>query len=148
MTSRPSPNPAHSRLASDLRLVIARIARKIRQSESAGLTPSQVSALVAVEQLGHARVSDIAVLESVSAPTVTRIVTNLEEAGLLSRADDPSDRRSSRVTLTAQGAAALHHMRTERTAYLQQRLAELTPAERSTLESALPILARIAGDSR
>lgn len=138
----------NSHLASDLRLAVGRVARKIRQSESAGLTPSQVSALVAVEQLGHARVSDIAVLESVSAPTVTRIVANLEDAGLLSRADDPSDRRSSRVTLTAKGAAALHHMRTERTAYLQLRLAELSRGEREVLTAAVPILAKIAGDPR
>ena len=50
-------------IAAELRLVVGRLARKVRLSETSGLTPSQLSALVTIDQIGRARLCDIATAE-------------------------------------------------------------------------------------
>ena len=136
-------NPA---LASDLRLAVGRLARKVRLSETSGLTPSQLSALVTIDQIGRARLCDVANAEGVSAPTATRIVGGLEKAGLVARADDRDDRRATRLALTASGKAALRRIRSNRTAFLQQRLERLDDHDLATLRAALPVLSALAED--
>src|SRR5947199_6942672 len=93
-TDSTAPTPA---LASDLRLAVGRLARKVRLSETSGLTPSQLSALVTIDQIGRARLCDVASAEGISAPTATRIVGGLEKAGLVARTDDREDRRATRL---------------------------------------------------
>lgn len=133
-------------IASDLRLVVGRLARKVRLADTSGLTPSQLSALVSIDQIGSARLCDVAAAEGVSAPTATRIVGALEKAGLVARADDSEDRRATRLVLTASGRAALRRIRSSRTAFLQQRLERLGEDDLATLRAALPVLAALAGD--
>jgi DNA-binding MarR family transcriptional regulator len=131
-------------LADELRLTVGRLARRIRQQSTLGLTPSQYSALVSVDQLQPVRLGDLAAAEGVSAPTVTKVVNLLEVAGLVEREVDASDRRSSFVRLTPAGRESLSRIRTERTAFLRQRLDELSPAQRALLVKALPALAALA----
>lgn len=131
-------------LADELRLTVGRLARRIRQQSTLGLTPSQYSALVSIDQCQPVRLGDLAAAEGVSAPTVTKVVNLLEVAGLVEREVDASDRRSSFVRLTAAGTATLSKIRTERTAFLRQRLDELSPAQRDLLVKALPVLADLA----
>jgi DNA-binding MarR family transcriptional regulator len=133
-------------IASDLRLVVGRLARKVRLSDTSGLTPSQLSALVSIDQIGSARLCDVAAVEGVSAPTATRIVGALEKTGLVARADDSEDRRATRVALTASGRAALRRIRSSRTAFLQQRLERLGEDDLATLRAALPVLAALSED--
>src|SRR5688500_3771123 len=109
---------ATSTIASELRLAVGRLARKVRLSETSGLTPSQLSALVSIDQIGRARLCDVAAAEGVSAPTATRIVGAIEKLGLVARADDSEDRRATRIALTPAGRAALRRIRTNRTAFL------------------------------
>jgi DNA-binding MarR family transcriptional regulator len=139
-------NTATTDLASDLRLAVGRLARKVRLSEPSGLTQSQLSALVTIDQIGHARLVDVAATEGVSAPTATRIVGALEKAGLVARAEDSEDRRATRVALTPAGRAALRRIRSNRTAFLQRRLERLADTDRDTLRAALPVLAALAED--
>jgi DNA-binding MarR family transcriptional regulator len=75
-------------------------------------------------------------------------VANLEAAGLVHRSADPDDRRAARVTLTAAGRSRLTRLRTERNAYLQQRLAALTARDRETLAAALAVLTTLAETGR
>ena len=98
-------------IAAELRLVVGRLARKVRLSETSGLTPSQLSALVTIDQIGRARLCDIATAEGVSAPTATRIVGGVEKLGLVARTDDSEDRRATRLALTPAGRAALRGAR-------------------------------------
>ena len=133
-------------IASDLRLAVGRLARKVRLSETSGLTPSQLSALVTIDQIGRARLCDVATAEGVSAPTATRIVGAIEKLGLVARADDVDDRRATRVAVTPAGRAALRRIRTNRTAFLQQRLERLGEHDLAVLRGALPVLAALAED--
>ena len=118
----------------------------MRLSETSGLTPSQLSALVTIDQIGRARLCDVATAEGVSAPTATRIVGAIEKLGLVARADDADDRRATRVAVTPAGRAALRRIRTNRTAFLQQRLERLGEHDLAVLRAALPVLAALAED--
>jgi DNA-binding MarR family transcriptional regulator len=138
--------PLTPALASDLRLAVGRLARKVRLSETSGLTPSQLSALVTIDQIGRARLCDVAIAEGVSAPTATRIVDALEKTGLVARADDSEDRRAIRVAVTPSGKTALRRIRSNRTAFLQKRLERLDERDLATLRAALPVLAALAED--
>jgi DNA-binding MarR family transcriptional regulator len=137
-------NELRSELAGELRVAVSRLARRLRTSTGGGLTSSQLSALFAVEKSGAVRLAELAAIEGVSAPTITRIVDRLVDAGLLTRDADPRDRRCAQVALTARGRGELRRIRTQRTALLQQRLARLSPAERQALEAALPVLKVLA----
>jgi DNA-binding MarR family transcriptional regulator len=71
---------------------------------------------------------------------VTRIVARLEEAGLIDRAGDPGDRRSSLITVTPAGRELLAAVRTRKDAFLSERLDALAPQDRATLERAAALL--------
>src|SRR3954470_9269327 len=94
-------------LAARLRLTITRTARRLRQEGGGSLSPSQGAALATVERHGPLTPSELATRERVQRPTITRVLDRLEETGLVMRAADPADRRSSLVTLTPAGTALL-----------------------------------------
>ena len=77
---------------------------------------------------------ELAAAEQVQPPTVTRLVTSLEGAGLVARETDGVDRRVVRVRITAEGRRNLQRIRTLKNAYLNRRLAALDPAERALAE--------------
>jgi DNA-binding MarR family transcriptional regulator len=131
---------AYGETAARLRIAIARLARQLRQNSPGGLTPSQWSALVSVEDRESVRIGDLAEAEGVSAPTATRLVASLEEAGLLSRKTDPADRRTAYVALTHEGRAKLEWARSVRTASLAHRLSEMPEADVRRLVELLPLL--------
>jgi DNA-binding MarR family transcriptional regulator len=133
--------------AARLRLVLVRLVRALRHQGSTALTPSQLSALATLEELGPLRISALATVESLGAPVATRVVASLEELQLLERTGDPDDKRASLVDLTERGRQTLLTVWGERTVGLSSRLDRLTSSERSKLEAALPALEKIARDS-
>jgi DNA-binding MarR family transcriptional regulator len=130
-------------LAVRLRLAIARTARRLRQEAGGELSPSQTTALATIDRHGPLTPSELAVRERIQRPTVTRIVARLEESGLVQRARDPQDGRSSLVALTPAGRELLARGRTRKDAYLARRLRELDAEERATLQRAAAILERL-----
>lgn len=138
-----SPPAADTDVAARLRVAIARLARQLRRHAVAGLTPSQLSALTSVDRLGPLRLGDLAEREQVAPATLTRIVANLVDTGLLERHADPDDGRCWRVAITPAGAAALEAVRTEATAMLAVRIAALDSSGREQLSAALPVLERL-----
>ena len=89
-----APQPGElSELAAQLRLVITRTARRLRQEAGTNLGPSQTAALATIERHGPLTPSELADIERVQRPTATRIVARLEEEGLVDRVADPVDRR-------------------------------------------------------
>ena len=135
-TSRPD-------LASHLRLTIARTARRLRQEAGADLSPSQSSALAAIERHGPLTPSELANHERVQRPTATRVLARLEELGLVDRAPDPADRRSSLISVSAAGRTLLRRQRSRKNQFLARRLATLEPDEVATLDRAAAILERL-----
>ena len=133
-------------LAPRLRLGVLRLARRLRQQHADGdVTASMLSALSTVERRGPLTLGEVAAIEQVQPPTMTRIVARLEDLNLVGRTTDAADRRVQRVAVTREGARFVAKSRTRKDAFLAARLAELTPAERDALTAALPLLERMAG---
>lgn len=130
--------------AADLRLVIGRLVRSMRQHNTSGLTPSQVSALATIEEFGPIRISDLATRESVGAPVATRVIASLEELNYIKRVQEPLDKRACLVELTSAGHKVLKELREERTVGINQRIQMLSRSEMATLNAALPVLDKLA----
>jgi DNA-binding MarR family transcriptional regulator len=131
---------AYAEAAARLRVAVARLARQLRQDSPGGLSPSQWSALAMVEEKQSLRIGDLAEREGVSAPTATRLVASLEEAGLLARTTDPADRRTAYVALTDAGREKIEWARGVRTASLVQRISAMPEADVRRLLELLPLL--------
>jgi DNA-binding MarR family transcriptional regulator len=135
-----------SELASEIRLLVGRLSRRMRQEAAGGLTPSELSALASIEELGPLQLGDLARVESVAAPTMTRAADRLEGRGLVRRAPDPSDGRAVLVEATAAGRRALKNLRTARAAFLAKRLETLEPEERLVVAEAARLLSRLLSE--
>ena len=137
--------------AARLRFAIVRTARRLRQ-EAAGpgteLSPTAASALATVERHGPLTPSELAEIERIKRPTATRTLGLLEQAGLLERAPDPADGRSSLVSVTQAGRERLRRLRGRKNAYLARRMRDLPEADVATLERAAEILERILEERR
>jgi DNA-binding MarR family transcriptional regulator len=127
-----------------LRVVLARLSRRLRRHELAGLTPTQLAALATVDRAGPMRLGDLAAAEGIAPSTLTRLVTALEEGGYVRRHADPTDARASTLAITPRGNEALERIRTENNRMLAASLQMLTPGQRSALASALPVLEQLA----
>lgn len=130
--------------AARLRLSLVRLTRLIRQGNSAGLSPSQLSALATIEEFGPLRLSALAGYESVGASVITRVVASLEELDLVTREEDPDDKRATLVGLSSTGVATLSDLWSQRTKGLSSRLDLLSDEERRAIEAALPALEKMA----
>lgn len=135
--------PPVADVAGHLRLVVARTARRLRQEAGADLSPSLISALATIDRHGPLTPSELAAHERVQRPTATRVLARLEEGGLIDRAPDPADRRSSLISASAAGRTLLRRQRSRKNQYLARRLATLDPDEVATLERAARILERM-----
>jgi DNA-binding MarR family transcriptional regulator len=127
-----------------LRVALARLSRRLRRHELAGLTPTQLAALATVGRSGPIRLGDLAAAEGIAPSTLTRLVTALEDSGYVRRHADPSDARASTLAITTRGQEALMRIRTESTLALAASMRGLTPAQRAALADALPVLEQLA----
>lgn len=141
VTSRAAPDLAD--LAVDLRLACMRISRRIRFESTHVVAPHQFSVLARLEESGLTP-RELADIERVSAPSMSRTVAGLVEAGLVSRHDDPLDGRQVIIALTRDGAKALRETRRSRDQWMLTRLRGLSAEDREVLARASEILGRVA----
>jgi DNA-binding MarR family transcriptional regulator len=130
-------------LAHRLRPVLTRLARRMRQEASGDLTPTQIAALATISNHGPLTPSELAAREKIQRPTATRVLSRLEEASLIERTADPSDRRSSLLAATSSGSAFLDEVRERKDAYLARRLSALSQDELAVLDQAAEVLERV-----
>jgi DNA-binding MarR family transcriptional regulator len=150
MQAKVTDTPLSER-AAHLRTAIVRTARRLRQeaaAETNGLTPTSVAALATIERHGPLTPSEVAAIERVKRPTITRTLRCLEREGLVDRAADPADGRSSLVSVNGAGRERLRRLRGRKNAYLARRMKELTDEEVETLERAAEILERMREGER
>ena len=103
----PATEPAAPALPSRLRMVVTRLARRLRQQGEAAASPTQLAALATIERDGPLTLGALAAIERVRPPTITAAVGRLEEQGLVHRRTDARDRRVARVEITAHGGRLL-----------------------------------------
>lgn len=126
-------------IAGRLAVAVGRINRRIRPAAD-GLSHGLLSALSTVVRIGPLRPGDLARIEVVAAPTITRVVADLENRGLIARAADPADGRSFLLTATPAGAEAVLRARSERAERVAALLAGRTDAELDLIAAALDAL--------
>jgi DNA-binding MarR family transcriptional regulator len=137
--------------AARLRLGIVRTARRLRQeaaAETSGLTPTSTAALATIERHGPLTPSELAGLEQVKRPTVTRTLGCLEREGLVERTPDASDGRSFLVSVNAAGRERLRRLRGRKNAYLAKRMRDLPAEDVAALERAAEILEQMLEEPR
>jgi DNA-binding MarR family transcriptional regulator len=132
-------------LASDLRVGVARLARRLRQ-EGAGedTTPSQLTALATLYHRGPMTPSELAAAERVKPPSMTRIVAALEDRGLVTREPSPIDGRVVLVVVSDAGRRAHEEYQKRRDEWLTRQLATLSPDERDVLAQGARLIERLA----
>ncbi len=145
----PQQTRSDAGLASALRISVSRLARRLRAERLAkglepGLSDTQLAALAALERHGDMTPGELAEHEKVQPPSMTRVISALEERGLVMRGPHATDRRQVVLTVTQAGRAVVQQSRRLREAWLAQRLRELTPQERATLRAAAPILEKLS----
>jgi DNA-binding MarR family transcriptional regulator len=135
-----------STMASDFRLAVTRLSRRLRRERAVGaLTPSQFSVLTTLDVHGPLTPSALAEHERVQPPSMTRILSHLEESGLVSRSADASDKRQHIVNLTDTGIATVTEERRRKDAWLARRLTELSDEDRAAIAAVLPVIERLIG---
>ena len=128
----------------ELRLLLQKVARRIRNNRGGDVTDSQLSVLFQLDDNGDRTPSELAERDHLSPPSMNRTLNALEEAGLIARTRSTDDGRRVNVSLTESGRALITETRRLRTAWFSRQLADLTPEERATLQAATPALRRIA----
>ncbi|MEJ2860900.1 MarR family winged helix-turn-helix transcriptional regulator [Actinomycetospora flava] len=134
--------PTDARLATAAALD-AFAAWAIRSTADRELSLTTASTLATLDRGGPQRLSDLAVREGVTQPSMTALVTRLERDGLATRGDDPTDRRAVIVTLTDAGREVLLSRRTRRATRLAALLDHLGPEDRAAVEAAAGALSRL-----
>lgn len=144
--SRRTPSRDLTRLAGEVRTEVNRLAYHLRTPATrSGITPTRLTALSALTRYPDGvRQGDLAELMNVSAPSMTRLVEILEEAGWVERRRDPDDQRCLLLVLSPVGRKTLDTLRDESASVLSEELAELTPDERAALAAAVPVLRKLA----
>ena len=132
-------------LASDLRLSVMRLARRLRAERTdSSMSISQLAALATLDRHGPLTPGELAAHERVQPPSMTRIVASLAAAELLTRTGHPSDRRQVLLAPSQTGKDLLHEDRRRRDAWLAQRLRDLGADDLAVLRQAAAVLERLA----
>jgi DNA-binding MarR family transcriptional regulator len=130
-------------LAEHLRNAVNRLNRRLRQESLGGISPAQASMLGMADRLETPTLGELARAEQIQPPTMTRLVAQMESAGLIDRIADPNDRRICRVKVTAKGRRELHRIRTRKTAFLVERIASLDEADQLSLGRLVELLEKL-----
>ncbi len=131
-------------LANDLRIACQRVSRRVRFESTDELTPHLVSALSHLKK-GPLTPGQLAELERVAPPSMTRTVNCLVEKGLVARDDHPSDGRCKLLVLTDAGRATMNRIGQARDDWMLHQLEGLTKPEQDLLKEAAVLLNLVVG---
>jgi DNA-binding MarR family transcriptional regulator len=133
-------------LASELRTSVMRLRRRLANERDPAneLSIATMAVLGSLFRNGDLTVGELAGLERVQPPTMTRKINGLEEAGYVARSAHATDGRVVVVSLTELGHARVVADRKRRDEWLSRQLRDLSPEEREVLRAAAPILKRLS----
>ena len=134
-------------LANRLRPVLLHLNRQLRREiHSLGVTGGQVSLLVQIKYHPGIGIRELAALERISVPGMSKFISRLEEAGLVQRMPVQGDQRRVGLTLTPAGQKVLRSVKSKRTAWLASRLRDLDPDELEAIDAAIEPLMRLLSE--
>ncbi len=129
----------------ELRLAIARLARRIRLERVQGdLADGRLSVLFVLLNEGPQTLGSLSELERVTPPSMNRTINALVDAGLVARSGDPDDGRRVLLAITDAGREIVLETRRMRSVWFSRALETLGGDERAALDAALPVLRRLA----
>lgn len=140
MARTKTADPAIPEMADRLGHAAVRLARLLRQQDEGALTPTMRATLGTISREGPITLGDLAAVEQVAPPTITKVVGKLEDAGLVRRDIDAADRRICRVTLSPEGKRWMDDDRKRRRVWLTERVEQLDPADVDRLSAAVDII--------
>jgi DNA-binding MarR family transcriptional regulator len=121
-----------------------RLLRMVRiEDAQAGMGPAQLSALSVLVFGGAKTVTELAKLEQVRPPTMSRIVEGLAKKRLVQRIDDVADRRTVRVSATAKGEKVMQAGKARRVKALAARFEALSSGDLKTLHAAAQLMLKL-----
>ena len=140
------PSKSSEALASELRIGVGLLLRRLRQVPTEGdLSLPEAAALARLDRYGAASSSELAKREQISPQSMGATIAALETRGLVERTPDPDDGRRQIVSPTEAGAAMLRGRRNSKTALMAAALdAEFSAAELERLRAAAPLIERLA----
>jgi DNA-binding MarR family transcriptional regulator len=130
--------------ANRLYLALARTGRSLRTTSEAPIGPGAFSTLWTITASGPTRLGDLAQVEGVTRPTMTRIVDSLEQRGYVRRQPDPDDGRAQLVVATRRGSALISQGQAIRVKALAARIETLSPEQAALIEDAITLLESLA----
>jgi DNA-binding MarR family transcriptional regulator len=131
-------------LANQLRPVLLKLQRELRREiHSLGVTGGQVGLLVQIKTRPGIGIRELASVERMSVPGMSKFISKLEEAGLVQRAPVEGDQRRVGLSLTPAGQKVLRSVKSKRTAWLAARLRQLEPEQLDALDAAIEPLAHL-----
>lgn len=135
--------------ADQLADVVTRLRRALRRGTrttvpSESLPMAQVELLQQLAAQPGSRVNDLAADLRLAPNTVSTLLAQLSDAGMVQRSADPADRRSRRLSLTGTGSHQLHAWQQAQQAMLARALGRIDPADRAAVLLALPALERLS----
>ena len=145
---RPPQVDRASALAAELRAVVGKLKRRLREHWNRGdLTPSQASVILRLESEGPATVSSLARAEGMRPQSMATVIALLETAGLVSGVPDPNDGRQTLLSLSKSCQKLIQEGRAARQDWLTKTIqAKLSAQEQEKLAGAVELLARLAED--
>lgn len=133
------------RLADRLHSSAIHLLRRLRLVDTeTGLSGARLSALSVIVFRGPLRLGELASIEQVRPPTMSRMVGQLELDGLVHKEPDPEDGRAQLIHATDEGVRLMDRGRLRRIQELELGLGQLTDEQRSLLAKAVPLLERLA----
>ncbi|TMM24255.1 MAG: MarR family transcriptional regulator [Actinobacteria bacterium] len=125
-------------VANRLRPVLLKLNRHLRREiHSLGVTGGQASLLFTIQRQPGIGVRELATLERMSAPGMSKYVGRLEAAGLILREPSGEDRRRVGLRVSGEGERVLRSVKSRRTAWLAARLQGLSEAELEAVDAAI-----------
>jgi DNA-binding MarR family transcriptional regulator len=101
---------------------------------------TSLSTLSTLDRTGPRRITDLAVIEGVTQPSMTVLIRVLERAGLVERRGDPADGRVALVELTDAGSTFIRARRRAGAEAFVELIDKLAPDEAAALAAAIPAL--------
>jgi len=131
-------------LAARVHSAALHLLRRLAQDDRAtGVSAPRLSALSVLVFGGPRTIGELAGIEGVTPPTMTRLVAAMVADGLIDRREDPADRRVVRVQASATGRSLLLAGRDRRVATLAAMVKPLTAKERRRLDAAAATIERM-----
>ncbi|NVJ66082.1 MAG: MarR family transcriptional regulator [Gammaproteobacteria bacterium] len=127
-----------NQLANSLHSFAIGLLRDARKADIAtGLTPERLSILSILLYVGSKTVNQLAEMEQVSAPAITRIVKSLEKDGYVIKAKSKTDQRVVFVSVTRKAKSLMEAARAKRISSIASKLDKLDSASMSQLSDVL-----------